>query len=121
MKAKLFSVFLIHLFISTLLLSNSVAQDYTKWGLPEGAKARLGKGTLSFDDNIAYSPDGTRLAVASRIGIWIYDAQTYQELSLFTGYVESVAFSPNGKTLASIGVDKTGQNYIIRFWDAETG
>ncbi len=111
MKTKLFlSVFFIQLLISTLFLSNSVAQDYTKWGLPEGAKARLGKGTLSFGDNIAYSPDGTRLAVASRIGIWIYDAQTYQELSLLTGRinrVNSVAFSPDGQTLASGSVDGT--------------
>ena len=35
------------------------------WNLPEGAKMRLGKGEIS--GNIAYSPDGTRLAVASTI------------------------------------------------------
>ena len=124
MKTKLFFVFLIHLYISTLLLSNSVAQDYTKWGLPEGAKARLGKGTLSFRDNIAYSPDGTRLAVASRIGIWIYDAQAYQELSLFTGDMFgglSVTFSPDEQTLASGGWDDTINEYTIRLWDVATG
>ena len=25
---------------------NTIAQDYTKWHLPEGAKARLGKGDI---------------------------------------------------------------------------
>ena len=45
--------------------------DITEWGLPEGAVMRLGKGAIS--GNIAYSPDGTRLAVSSVIGIWIYD------------------------------------------------
>ena len=126
MKTKLFlSVLILQLFISTLFLSNSVAQDYTKWSLPEGAKTRFGKGSLTNWDNIAYSPDGTRLAVASRIGIWIYDAQTYQELSLFTGnmfQVSSVTFSPDGETIASIGIDeKTDWNYTIRLWNAETG
>ena len=34
------------LFVSVLLLQNSVAEDYTQWELPEGAKARLGKGVM---------------------------------------------------------------------------
>ena len=108
------------------------AQDYTTWDLPEGAMKRIGKGSI---DEIAYSPDGTRLAVASNIGIWIYDAQTGKELNLFTGHgqeegsfppggngvsgvysVLSVSFSPDGKTLASAGVDGS-----IRLWDVRTG
>ena len=67
------------LILFTLFQVNTFAQDYTRWGLPEGAKARLGKGSIS--GNIAYSPDGTRLAVASSIGIWLYDAGTYQEVA----------------------------------------
>ena len=93
------------------------AQDYTTWDLPEGAKARLGKGSITGD--IVYSPDGTRLAVASRIGIWIYDAATGEELDLLTRYageVYSVSFSPNGQTLASGSWDTT-----IRLWDVMTG
>ena len=63
----------------TLFSLNTFAQDYTRWGLPEGAKARLGKGWLF--GNIAYSPDGTRLAVCSSIGIWLYDTTTCIENS----------------------------------------
>ena len=32
------------LLTSTLLLSNAFAQNHTQWDLPEGAKARFGKG-----------------------------------------------------------------------------
>ena len=70
-------------------------------------KPRLGKGSIY---EIAYSPDSTRLAVASSIGIWIYDAKTGEELDLLTGhteYVESVAFSPDSNTIASGSSDGT--------------
>ena len=54
-------------------ITNSVAQDYTQWHLPDGAKMRLGKGEIN---DIKFSADGTQLAVATSIGIWIYDVQT---------------------------------------------
>ena len=65
-----------------LFLCSTPAQDYTQWGLPEGAKARLGKGTIS---DITYSPDGTLLAVAGSIGIWLYDTNSHQAVALLTG------------------------------------
>ena len=68
MKTTLFSILTTFLAIFTFA-SNIFAQDYTQWHLPEGAKARLGKGSIS---DIQYSPDGTRLAVASSLGIWLY-------------------------------------------------
>ena len=93
-----------------------LAEDYTQWHLPEGAKVRLGKGSIS---EIAYSPDGRHLAIGGSIGIWIYDAKTGEDLNLLTGDtdgVESVTFSPDGRTLASGVRDDT-----IRLSDVRTG
>ena len=104
------------LILLTLLSLNTFAQDSPQWHLPNGVKARLGKGRIS---EIQYSPDGTRLAVASSIGIWLYDTSTGQEVDLFAGHiawVNSVAFSPDGSTLATGNHDNT-----IRLWDAKTG
>ena len=92
-----------------------MAEDSTQWNLPEGAKARLGKGWIN---SISFSPDGTRIAVASSTGIWIYDAHTGNELTMLRGHeagVISVAFSPDSKTLASGGYGD------ILLWDINTG
>ena len=96
-KTTLFTFTVFILF--TLCSQNIFAQDSSQWHLPEGAKARLGKGEIN---EIAYSPDGTRLAVASSIGVWLYDTATHQvgnsrngEIALLTGHtggVSSVAF-----------------------------
>ena len=96
---------------------NTYAQDYTRWSLPEGAKARLGKGHLA--GVIAYSPDRELLAVASSIGIWIYDSDTGATLDLLTAPVpvSTVVFSPDGHTLASGSWD----DGIVRLWDIGTG
>ncbi len=94
---------------------HTFSQDYTQWGLPEGAKARFGKGTIG---KTAYSPDGMRLAVASNIGIWIYDAQTGKELDLLTGHTSDsryLVFSPDGQTFASHNWES------IHLWDVRTG
>ena len=121
MKKIIYSI-LIALTCTTM----SLAQDSPQWHLPDGAKLRLGKG---WANEIAYSPDGTKLAVASGIGIWIYDAQTGEALDLFPANrfgVRNLAFSPDGKMLISDSRDSTRstfsrENLAIRLWDVETG
>lgn len=118
-------LFLMSIFIFLRYQSHTFAQNTSRWGLPEGAIARFGKGTVvgigysAIDRGIVYSPDGTRLAVASTPGIWLYDTATYQPVALLskhTDRVVSIAFSPDGSTLVSGSLGGT-----IRFWDAYTG
>ncbi len=112
--SRLFNVTL--LWVGVLFVPASIAQEFNRQGLPEGAQARLGKSRIN---KIAYSPDSKWLAVASSIGIWLHDANTSAEVALFTGHtkeVRSVVFSPDSRTLASGGDD-----YEIRLWDIETG
>ena len=80
-KRSLFSFAL--LWAGVLFVQDSLAQNDNPFSLPEGALARLGKGGISWGDrSVAYSPDGTRLAVATSIGIWLYDADTGAEVAL---------------------------------------
>ena len=69
------------LFLISLFMPNALAQDYTRWHLPEHATLRLGKGSV---EDVTFSSDGKRLYVDSSIGIWTYDAQIGAELNLIT-------------------------------------
>ena len=96
-------------------------QDIRTWKLPDGAILRLGKGVLGGSDRaIAFSPDGKHLAVASGIGIWIYDVKTARELTLLnserTMLIRSVAYSPDGSILAA----GTGDGRV-QLWEVESG
>ena len=120
MKKSSFS-FTALLLILNLCLSNGFTQDYTEWRLPHGAKARIGKGRIK---DIKFSPDNTQLAVATTVGVWLYDAQTGTEIALLKerrlGHrtANTLAFSPDGRTLASGLWPYSGP---IQLWDITTG
>ena len=95
--------------------ADDTVKDYSQWELPKEAKARFGKGGINA---IQFSPDGTQLAVGTNIGVWLYDVETGEEKSLFTGMCQSLAFSSDGRFLANGGGRSTGTK--IRLWEIAT-
>lgn len=84
-----------------------------------GTPIRLGKGAVGHGDRaVEFSPDGQTLAVATAIGVSLYDVKTTREIGRLTGNngggVNNVAFSPDGAILASTGVG------LIELWDVTT-
>ncbi|GHC87073.1 hypothetical protein GCM10007079_30850 [Nocardiopsis terrae] len=69
--------------------------------------------------NLAWSPDGTRIATASRDGtarLWDTRGGLLRELRGHMGMVEMAAWSPDSRRLATASRDHT-----VRVWDADTG
>ena len=105
-------------------LPNSLAQEYTQWHLPQGATARLGKGKIK---DVEFSPEGCRLAVATDIGIWIYNAHTRDEIALIKVQprgiqtVNTIVFAPDGRTLAVGYWIPGGGAGAVELWDTITG
>ncbi len=84
--------------------------------LPSGAVARFEKGGIS---DVAISPDENLIAIASRLGVWLYDAHTKDFVSLMavedTGLLSKIVFSPDGTRIV------TGDwNGKITLWDLKT-
>ena len=90
--------------------------DVTTWALPEGAIARFERGGVG---DMAFSPDGHYLAVATKIGLWWYEAATMSPVALWEterGMIFDIAFSSNGKWIAISNWDK-----VLKVWDVQRG
>jgi WD40 repeat protein len=79
---------------------------------------RLGIFGTGEANDLAWSPDGNILAVASGRGVWLYDGMTLNE----TGFIDvnnsvtALAFHPNGKTL--VVADKGA---YVSVWNIQSG
>ena len=78
-------------------------------------------------DGVTFSPDGKRIAVAQPSSLRVWDTETGRQLVEWHPFPESpyvphfgsitdIAFSPEGRYLASVGLDRTA-----KVWDVETG
>ncbi|MCI0456777.1 MAG: protein kinase, partial [Gemmataceae bacterium] len=112
------------------LASASGDKTVKVWNAQTGQELLTFKGHTGEVRSVTFSPDGKRLAsgsgtwdatkqvyVAGEVKVW--EAQTGQELLTLKGHTEgvwSVAFSPDGKRLASGSWDNT-----VKVWEAQTG
>jgi WD40 repeat protein len=109
-----------------------VDREVKVWDAQTGQELLTCKGHTAAVASVVFSPDGKRLASSSSVPggyspfgdpgepgeVLVWDTETGQELLSLKGhsrFVNSVAFSPDGKRLATLSRDNT-----IKVWDAQT-
>jgi WD40 repeat protein len=100
-------------------LALAADRGVTLWDVDDGRVIDQLRAHKDFVFGAAFSPDGTKLATASRDGaVILWDVAERRQIGvpmLRRTTVYSVAFSPDGKTLAAAGDD-----HLVQLWDVAT-
>ena len=98
---------------SLLVTPMGTAKRAIVWKVPAGTTNAV----LPMDRNTTgavFSPDGTTVAVKAFWDIALFEVQTWKPLGPLRGHenvIVAMAFAPDGKTLASVGIDGS-----LRVW-----
>src|SRR5262249_43346981 len=92
------------------------------WEVPSGKEVRRYSESVSESNGVVFSTDGTLLATANDrpndLAVYLLDVKTSKVAKRFPGNTwatRSLAFSPDGKTLAAADCNET------KIWDVKTG
>lgn len=113
---------------STRLATGGNPQSVAAWDAGSAQKIWSYQGDSAYVEGLAWSPDGTRLAscgnkpivlFASNGGVRIWDATSGRRVLTYWGHSSQVdlwalAWSPNGKFIASGGTDQVAQVWVAR-------
>ena len=103
--------------------SGSVATLSYSGPVPAGALVRLGKGGIS---TFVLSPDGNAVAVGNEVGIYLYDARTFEQIwAVPCVSVSFLRFSPDSQDLLSLshpgGSGMDDDRYLVSTRDVKDG
>jgi WD40 repeat protein/serine/threonine protein kinase/Flp pilus assembly protein TadD len=109
-----------------ILAAGSVSGLVTLWDLATNQPIR----TITAHDipvlGLAFGPDGRHMVTAGRtVKLWDIEERSpehlVRQLPAGAGAISSVAFSPDGRLVASSGFDQTALIQAIDLWEASTG
>jgi WD40 repeat protein len=122
----------------TIVLAHQRGGGITVWNVATGNRLhhiRVADDSRLMVNSVAYSPDGKRLATGLAAfntrslvdNLYLWDAKTGQPLGRLEGQfgrIAAVAFSPDGRALASASGNNGffgGSDQTIRLWEIATG
>lgn len=95
--------------------NNELFNNFTQAELPSSFKERLDQKQIT---EIAFSPNGSRLAAGGEDRIWVYDLENDTQIAMLAGHtdrIRALAFAQDNNTLASTSDDST-----LRLWNVDT-